>query len=100
MRCNDDKQIVISRVLAGGVASRSGVLHPGDIVHEINDKSLEGWSIDGVATFMVSGGRGGEGKGRRGEGRRGVGRRRRGEEGKKGRGGERGIKEWERWGRK
>lgn len=86
MRCNDDKQIVISRVLAGGVASRSGVLHPGDIVHEINDKSLEGWSIDGVATFMVSGGR-------EGEGSEGMG------EGKRGRGGERGIKEWERWGR-
>ena len=54
MRCNEDKQIVISRVLSGSVAARSGVLHPGDIIHEINDTPLGGWTIDGVAEFMVS----------------------------------------------
>ena len=53
VRCDQDKRIVISRVLSGGVASRSGVLHPGDIIHEINDTPLQGWTIDGVAEFMV-----------------------------------------------
>ncbi len=53
MRSNEEEMIVISRVLDGGVASRTGVLHPGDIVHEINGKSVRGWSVDQVATYMV-----------------------------------------------
>ena len=53
MRCDEEERIVISRVLSGGVASRTGILHVGDIVHEINEKSVRGWSIDQVATYMV-----------------------------------------------
>ena len=53
VRCNENKEIVVSRVLAGGMAFRSGALHAGDIVHEINDYTVQGWSIDEVATFMV-----------------------------------------------
>ncbi len=36
------------------MASRSGMLHQGDIVLEINGQSVKGWTIDQVATFMVS----------------------------------------------
>ena len=54
MKSDEDERIVISRVLDGGVASRTGVLHPGDIVHEINGNSVQGWSIDQVATYMVN----------------------------------------------
>lgn len=53
MRSDENKEIVVSRVLAGGVAFRSGALHAGDIVHEINDYTVHGWSIDEVANFMV-----------------------------------------------
>ena len=45
--------IVISRVLCGGAADRSGMLHPGDVLHEINGRSLAGLSVDDVADLMV-----------------------------------------------
>lgn len=41
-------------MLAGSVAARSGVLQAGDVVHEINDNPITGWSIDQVAEYMVS----------------------------------------------
>jgi len=53
VRTNADQQIVISRVLQGGAASRSGMLHQGDVMLEINGQSVQGWSIDEVAKFMV-----------------------------------------------
>ena len=56
MKCDEEERIVISRILAGGIASRTGALHQGDIVHEINDKAVQGWSIDQVATYMVRNG--------------------------------------------
>ena len=45
--------IVISRVLCGGAADRSGMLHPGDVLHEINGRELIGLSVDDVADLMV-----------------------------------------------
>ena len=47
------KEIVISRVLCGGAADRSGMLHPGDVVHEINGEDIGGRSVDYVAEKMV-----------------------------------------------
>ena len=48
-----DGNIVISRVLCGGAADRSGMLHPGDALHEINGRALRGLSVDDVADLMV-----------------------------------------------
>jgi MAGUK p55 subfamily protein 5 len=49
-----DGNIVISRVLCGGVADRSGMLHQGDTLHEINGRELFGLSVDDVADLMVT----------------------------------------------
>lgn len=49
----EDGNIVISRVLCGGAADRSGMLHPGDILHEINGRTLTGLTVDDVADLMV-----------------------------------------------
>lgn len=48
-----DGNIVISRVLCGGAADRSGMLHPGDALHEINGRALHGLNVDDVADLMV-----------------------------------------------
>lgn len=47
-----DGSTSISRVLCGGAADRSGLLHPGDVIHEINGKSIMGFSLDDVADLM------------------------------------------------
>lgn len=49
-----DGNIVVSRVLCGGAADRSGMLHPGDILHELNGRALTGLSVDDVADLMVT----------------------------------------------
>ena len=49
-----DGNIVLSRVLCGGAADRSGMLHPGDVLHEINGRELTGFSVDDVADLMVT----------------------------------------------
>ena len=49
-----DGNIVISRVLCGGVADCSGMLHQGDILHGINGRELTGLSVDDVADLMVT----------------------------------------------
>ncbi len=53
MRRDKEGTILISRVLHGGMASRSGMLHPGDIVHEVSGTSVEGWDIDRIAAHIV-----------------------------------------------
>lgn len=49
-----DGDIVVSRVLCGGAADRSGMLRPGDVIHEINGNSLDGLSVDDIADLMVT----------------------------------------------
>ena len=53
MRQDKAGNILISRVLHGSVADRSKQLHPGDVIHEINGKSLRDKTIDDVADMMV-----------------------------------------------
>ena len=48
-----DGDVVISRVLCGGAADRSGMLRPGDVLHEINGRNVVGLSVDDVADLMV-----------------------------------------------
>lgn len=35
---NENNELVVARVLAGGMIDRQGLLHPGDIIMEINGK--------------------------------------------------------------
>ena len=53
MRSEKDGSITISRVLCGGAADRSGMIHSGDILHEINGVSVAGKTVDEVADIMV-----------------------------------------------
>ena len=45
--------ILIGRILHGTVADRCGLLHPGDVLHEINKTDLQGMTIDEVGDLMV-----------------------------------------------
>jgi hypothetical protein len=46
-------RVLISRVLHGGAADKSGLLHAGDIIHEINGTGVRGFSVDQVAELMA-----------------------------------------------
>ena len=39
----------------GDLLPRPGLLHSGDIIHEINERRVKGFSVDEVADLMVSG---------------------------------------------
>ena len=45
---------MISRLVCGGAADHSGMLHPGDILHELNGRELTGLSVDDIADLMVT----------------------------------------------
>ena len=42
---NEGDRVVIGRVVKGGAAERSGQLHPGDEVLEVNGLKLKGKSV-------------------------------------------------------
>lgn len=35
------------------LADKCGLLHPGDVIHEINNNNLQGMTIDDVGDLMV-----------------------------------------------
>ena len=45
----------ISRVLCGGAAGRSGMIHSGDMLHEINGISVAGKTVGEVADIYMVG---------------------------------------------
>ncbi|KAL5489620.1 hypothetical protein EMCRGX_G018735 [Ephydatia muelleri] len=51
---DENGTITIARVLDGGLASRNGLFQPGDIIHEINGRSVTGLTIDEIAHIMAS----------------------------------------------
>lgn len=53
MKSDQNGNIVISRVLVGGAADKCGMLTAGDIIHQINDQEINGYSVDNVADLMV-----------------------------------------------
>lgn len=48
-------KIVIARVMHGGAADRSGLIHVGDEVVEVNGLNVEGKTPSDVLTILVSG---------------------------------------------
>ena len=53
MKADAAGNILIGRIMHGSVANRCGLLHSGDVVHEINKISMAGKSIDDVGDLMV-----------------------------------------------
>ena len=53
VRSDKDGSITISRVLCGGAAGRSGMIHSGDMLYEINGVSVAGKTVDEVADMMM-----------------------------------------------
>ena len=47
--------IQIARILHGGAADRSGLIHIGDEVHEVNGVSVHGKEPDEVVQILVGG---------------------------------------------
>ena len=45
---NEGERVVIGRVVKGGAAERSGQLHPGDEVLEVNGLRLKGKSVHDI----------------------------------------------------
>jgi hypothetical protein len=53
VKCGQNGKVLISRVLHGGAADKSSLLHAGDVVHEINGMAIHGFSVDQVANLMA-----------------------------------------------
>jgi len=45
--------VIIGRIVKGGVAEKSGLLHEGDEILEINGVEIRGMSINDVCDLMV-----------------------------------------------
>ncbi|XP_022093780.1 MAGUK p55 subfamily member 5-like isoform X2 [Acanthaster planci] len=49
---NDGEAVVIGRIIKGGMAERSGLLHEGDEILEINGNDIRGKSVNEICEFM------------------------------------------------
>jgi len=50
---NEGDAVIIGRIVRGGVAEKSGLLHEGDEILEINGVEIRGMSINDVCDLMV-----------------------------------------------
>jgi len=50
---NEGEAVIIGRIVKGGVAEKSGLLHEGDEILEINGVEIHGMSINDVCDLMV-----------------------------------------------
>ena len=50
---NEGDTVIIGRIVKGGVAEKSGLLHEGDEILEINGVEIRGMSINDVCDMMV-----------------------------------------------
>ena len=51
---NDGESVVVGRIVRGGVAERSGLLHEGDEILEVNGVEVRGKSINDVCDLVGS----------------------------------------------
>ena len=51
---NDNEEILIGRIIKGGMAEKTGLLHEGDRILEINGMDVTGKSIDELSDMLVS----------------------------------------------
>jgi len=50
---NEGESVIIGRIVKGGAAEKSGLLHEGDEILEINGIDIRGKSINDVCDLMV-----------------------------------------------
>ena len=50
---NEGESVIIGRIVKGGAAEKSGLLHEGDEILEINGVDIRGKSINDVCDLMV-----------------------------------------------
>jgi len=50
---NESNAVIIGRIVKGGVAEKSGLLHEGDEILEINGVEIRGMNINDVCDLMV-----------------------------------------------
>lgn len=50
---NEGESVIIGRIVKGGAADKSGLLHEGDEILEINGTDVRGKTIGEVCDFMV-----------------------------------------------
>ena len=50
---NEGDAVLIGRIVKGGVAEKSGLLHEGDEILEINGVEIRGMTINDVCELMV-----------------------------------------------
>lgn len=53
-KCEETGKIVIARIMHGGAADRSGLIHVGDEVVEVNGINVEGKTPNCVLDILVS----------------------------------------------
>ncbi|GAB1609587.1 MAGUK p55 subfamily member 5-like isoform X2, partial [Argonauta hians] len=51
---NEGESVIIARIVKGGVADKSGLLHEGDEILEINQHTMKGQSVDDVSDLMAN----------------------------------------------
>lgn len=50
---NDNEEVLVGRIIKGGMAERTGLLHEGDRILEINGMDVTGKSIDEISDMLV-----------------------------------------------
>nr|XP_026689598.1 MAGUK p55 subfamily member 5-like isoform X1 [Ciona intestinalis] len=53
VRSEDDGSVTISRIISGGVADKTGLLHEGDELIEVNGKSMRGLDVNEVGDVIA-----------------------------------------------
>lgn len=51
---NDNEEVIIGRIIKGGMAEKTGLLHEGDRILEINGMDVNGKSVDEISDMLVS----------------------------------------------
>lgn len=51
---NEGEAVIIGRIVRGGAAEKSGLLHEGDEIIEVNGTSMRGKSINDVCVLLSS----------------------------------------------
>ena len=50
---NEEDKVIISRIINGGIAQKTGLLHVGDEIIEINKRDIRGCTVTEVCDIMV-----------------------------------------------
>ena len=51
---NENDKVIIGRIVKGGAAEKSGLLHDGDEILEINGTDVRGKNVNEICELMVS----------------------------------------------